>query len=257
MKTKLTFVIHCDHSELRMEIDLFPMRSPRLPTSANFPSPPNDDAQTPEEFPVQESWYYYLSEISQKHTVDRIIDTFYAVGDDTELLRLPLSPKIQIASELEQHELLAASTLPDWLRFRGEADDREIPWVLHSRALFVRGMLFQPFLFLAIHSTAPLPLVVHDYTQRCLQACYDLIYLFDIQHRHHGSWLIARGTFRCSLCIIAASRSGSIVMRQDWRHCIEMAIGIVDFWGKEAIDLERLARLLRSIYEEADDSSQV
>ncbi|KAH8684079.1 hypothetical protein BGZ61DRAFT_590163 [Ilyonectria robusta] len=121
--------------ELRMEIDLFPMRSSGLPTSANFPSPPNDDAQTPEEFPVQESWYYYLSEISQKHTVDRIIDTFYAVSDDTELLRLPLPPKIQIASELEQHELLAASTLPDWLRFRGEADDREIPWVLHSRAL--------------------------------------------------------------------------------------------------------------------------
>ncbi|KAH6879529.1 hypothetical protein B0T10DRAFT_413101, partial [Thelonectria olida] len=119
-----------------------------------------------------------------------------------------------------------------------------------------REMLFQPFLFLTIHSTAPLPSIVHDFAEQCLQACYGLIYLFDIQHRHHGSWLIARDAFRCALCILAASRSGKIVMRQDWCHCIEMAISMIDFWGKEAVDLERLAKILVTLYQETDDTSQ-
>ncbi|KAK9860466.1 clr-1 [Penicillium brevicompactum] len=237
--------------ELRIELDLPALLGPEPSFPVDYPNPPAGGDDIPEEFPLEESWYYYLFEVSQKRTMDQVIGTFYSSTHDTKLLQTPIESLIHNAMELERHQTLAASRLPPWLQFKeGEASDRELPYFIRTRSLAVQDGILRPFLFLGIHSTTLQPPAVYAFAQRCLEGCYAIIDLVNIQHRHHGSWFQARAAFRCGLSIIAAKKSQRVAVRSDWRQFAEKASSILEFWGRDALDLQRLGVLFRSIYEE-------
>ncbi|CAG7918245.1 unnamed protein product [Penicillium olsonii] len=204
----------------------------------------------PQEFPQEESWYYYLFEVSQQRTMYQVISSFYSSRQDTQLLEASVGVLTQDAIELERHQTLAGSRLPPWLQFvEGEASDRELPYFVRTRSLSVQDSILRPFLFLLIHSTTLQSPTIYGFAQRCLEGCYTLIDLNDIQHRHHGSWFQARAAFRCALTILAAKKSEKITVRSDWRHFIDVSLSVVEFWAKDADDLQRLAVVLRNLYD--------
>ncbi|CAG8373589.1 unnamed protein product [Penicillium salamii] len=240
--------------ELRIELDLPVPLVPEPSFPADYPNPPRGSNDVPAEFPQEESWYYYLFEVSQKRTMYQVINTFYSSKHDTQLLEAPVGAMTQDAIELERHQTLAASRLPPWLRFvEGEASDRELPYFIHTRSLAVQDSILRPFLFLVIHSTVLQPPTIYGFAQRCLEGCYAIINLGNSQHRHHGSWFQARAAFRCGLSIIAAKKSEKITVRSDWRHFADIALSVLDFWGKVAADLQKLAVVFRSVYDGMSD----
>lgn len=82
-----------------------------------------------------------------------------------------------------------------------------------------------------------------------MEICHVNIMETAIQHRHHGSWFIALGAFRCALSLIAAARSGKVQVPQDWMMSVDTAITVLEFWGQEAVDLQRYRDILCKIWE--------
>ncbi|KAL1979472.1 hypothetical protein VTN96DRAFT_5716 [Rasamsonia emersonii] len=236
--------------ELRTEINLASSRIAELRFTEEFPTPPVESVETPEEFPLEESWYYYLTEISQRHILDRIMNAFYAEEDDRRWLDASPEAMVRMASELERQHVLALANLPSWLRYdEGQPEDCELPFFLHCRIFYVQECLFRPFLFRVIHSPVPQPPAIQDFAQRCVEASYNNARCVTLQHRHHGSWFMGRAAFRCGLSLLAAAHSGKVEMPPDWRQCVETALVTTEFWGEEAVDLRKLGRIFRTIYE--------
>lgn len=237
-------IIEGTSSEVCIELDLVPSTVSNPAFAAEYPTPPADEIEDPSDFPLTESWYYFLSEISRK-IMERIVDTFYSEPDDSHLLNMRVSTLSRIAQEIAEHQVLSASYLPSWLQYsKDDMGQREIPYVTHGRALIVKECLFRPFLFILLHSACPQPQVVWDFANRCLDTCFEVLEHIHTQHRHHGTWLSARVAFRCGLSIIAAVKSGKMRVRTDWRDFVVGALETMNIWGEEAHDIDKLAEIL-------------
>jgi hypothetical protein len=220
-----------------------------LPFDVRFPDPPSEqptDSNSPEGFPLTETWYYYLTEIFLRCVFDRILDTFYSQNDDRHWLQYPPDQMLQSASELENQLLAAISNLPP--EFQYEQPDQELSRLTSGRIMHTQEFLFRPFLYRVVHSLAHQVAMIQDLAQRCVQVCQKRIYQMAIQHRHHGSWMVAMAVFRCGLSIVAAAKSGRVDLPADWRHCVETAIAVIEFWSEEADDLKELGVVFRGIY---------
>jgi hypothetical protein len=207
------------------------------------------DAEGPTVFPLEESWYYYLTDVSQRRILDRIINSFYAQESDREWLQASSDDMARIALELDRQLAMTDANLPPWLHYsRGDLEGRELPYFIHRRLLHMQECVFNPFLFRVVHSHQAQSQVVFDLAQRCVEACRTNILETAIQHRHHGSWFVARGAFRCAMALIAAAKSGKLAMPNDWFTCVETALTVIEFWGQEAADLQSLGQILRAVY---------
>ncbi|PTU18051.1 hypothetical protein P175DRAFT_0534955 [Aspergillus ochraceoroseus IBT 24754] len=238
--------------ELCIELNLPCSQLSDFPIADQFPTPPQQAnlLEAYEGFSVEEMWYYYLTEISQRCISDRILNTFYTEDNDRKWLTCPVDEMVKVATELEENLNFAISNLPAQLRYeQEELQHRELPFFTSMRIMTARESLYRPFLYRVVHSLQAQPAVVQDLASRCLDLCRTLTHHVAIQYRHHGSWLMARCAFRCGLSILAAARSGRIPVPPDWRECVEKAIATVRFWAKDASDLETLDKSLCRVYE--------
>lgn len=64
-------------------------------------------------------------------------------------------------------------------------------------------------------------------------------------HRHHGTWYVARTSMTRALLLLAAARSKKIEMPQNWSEAVDLALQTLQYWAKEAPDLEKAASYLR------------
>ncbi|KAJ5613273.1 hypothetical protein N7510_006467 [Penicillium lagena] len=237
--------------EIRTEINLTPLKASNRDLAEEYPMPPHEarEGEAPTVFPLEESWYYYLTDISQRRILDRILNSFYAQESDQQWLQTSSDDMARTALELDRQLATIDANLPPWLHYsREELGDRELPYFIHRRLLHMQECLFKPFLFRVVHSDQTQPQVVFDLAQRCVEACRMNILETAIQHRHHGSWFVARGAFRCAMALIAAAQSGILAMPNDWFACVETALTVIEFWGQEAADLQPLGQILRTVY---------
>jgi hypothetical protein len=87
-------------------------------------------------------------------------------------------------------------------------------------------------------------------------------------HRHQGTWLMARSASRSGLhllgmalkCQEAATVLGlsyseleGEVLPDDWREAVELVIELLDYWGDESFDLNRLAHIFKELMRSCDD----
>jgi hypothetical protein len=237
-----------DNREIRTEINLIPLKGSNWDLAEEFPIPPPENGGPPTVFPLEESWYYYLTDISQRRIMDRILNSFYAQESDRQWLQASSDEMTRIALELDRQLAMTEANLPPWLQYSQELGNRELPYFIHRRLLHMRECLFRPFLFRVVHSHQAQPQVVFDLAQRCVETCRKNILESAIQHRHHGSWFVARGAFRCAMTMVAAAKRGKLVMPNDWFACVETALTVIDFWGQEAADLRPLGHILRAVY---------
>ncbi|CAI7596264.1 unnamed protein product [Penicillium pancosmium] len=238
--------------EIRTEINLTPLKTPSWNVTEEFPMPPHEtrDEDVSTNFPLEESWYYYLTDISQRAILDRILNSFYAQESDQHWLQTSSDDMVRIALELDRQLLMTDANLPPWLHYSQESlADRELPYFIHRRLLQMQECLFKPFLYRVSHCHETPSQVVLELAQRCVEACRTNILETAIQHRHHGSWFVARGAFRCAMAILAAAKSGKLAMPNDWFACVETALTVIEFWGQEAADLQPLGQVLCMVYD--------
>lgn len=131
----------------------------------------------------------------------------------------------------------------------GQIATNELARFIHSRAFSCREWLHRPFLYYVIHQPPDdpdLPLAL-PLAQKSLDLCIEGQKLASSYHRHHGTWYMVRTMLTRALIILAAARSGRLVLPTGWREAVEAAKRILKWWEGEAPDLRWAAEVLESV----------
>jgi len=159
---------------------------------------------------------------------------------------------IRVASELEAQLEQWSNNIPNFQNVEGSSDvSDELEFMLHGRVFGFRVLLYRPFLYCAIHSTvqdaihqAAVPLA-----QQCLEACVSGLKRASL-HRHHGAWYVARQSFAWAALLLAAVKSGNLVLPYGWQEGLAIADGHLEYWEDESSDLKAARQLLSQMQED-------
>jgi len=147
--------------------------------------------------------------------------------------------------------LLRHRALPEIISFDQDTPaDTELSYHLQARALEIRERIYRPFLFRSIHRR---DYVAEDqamgrFVRLHASICAQIIQHWDIRHRHHGTWLMARQSFTSALLLLAAQRSG--LREADEASCernIQHTLATLRFWEAEAPDLKASRLILEDV----------
>ncbi|KAL3460375.1 hypothetical protein BJX64DRAFT_300674 [Aspergillus heterothallicus] len=246
--------------EMREEIALPPTELAKVEYSDAFPSPPvsvlntNPENQTEPlealDASSERSWYYYLSEIASRRIMNRITATLHPLNPE-EWTSTPVHRLQRIAGELDAQVVQWVDNLPSSFRLGFDNPADELSYFLRARYFDLRDRIWRPFLYLAAHADAHdpnLPVYAQNATI-CLDMVLKQVQHCFIRHRHHGSWLVARGLFTKGLLILVAAKSRNITMPSNWISVVDTCIAGLMYWEDEAPDL-RAARLrLQHVYQ--------
>lgn len=216
----------------------------------------------------EEGWYYYLADIAARRLLQRVISSLYHAGESA-WLDAPYQGLLQTAEELSRqlsqwlvgHVQLNISlgltfqcrhgTLPELITFEyDQPADTELAYHLQARALEIRERIYRPFLFRSAHKRNELAerAVMAPLVQIHASACTKLICHWDIRHRHHGSWLMARQSFTSALLLSAGRLSGlGVVDEESFKQSIRHTLSTLRFWEAEAPDLKASRLILQDV----------
>lgn len=131
----------------------------------------------------------------------------------------------------------------------------ELAYHLQARALEIKERIYRPFLYRLIHaeiSFAPEERSIHEslVTKHAI-TCSQLIQQWNVQHRHHGTWLMSRQSFACALLLLAARRAGILAMSaEQFEQSVQSSIATLRFWEREAPDLKAARQMLEDIHQQ-------
>lgn len=142
-------------------------------------------------------------------------------------------------------------TLPDVISFslNGFAD-AELAYHLQARGLEIQERIYRPFLYRSIHKRrdSAEQLALGPFVQLHATTCSKLIRHWNIRHRHHGTWLMARQSFTSALLLLAARISG---LRETadgpCEESVQYTLSTLRFWEGEAPDLKASRLILEDV----------
>ncbi|PWY69970.1 hypothetical protein BO83DRAFT_390081 [Aspergillus eucalypticola CBS 122712] len=116
----------------------------------------------------------------------------------------------------------------------------------------LRSWLYRPFVYYAIH---------HDdgqtneneeamrFMRKAIECSFHMINSKATQHRHHGTWFVARDVLSSALLIIAAAKADKVLVDYlaDWPDLLDQAIRSLTQWALEARDLACAAVVLANL----------
>ncbi|GLA90175.1 hypothetical protein AtubIFM56815_005738 [Aspergillus tubingensis] len=199
------------------------------------------------------STYYYLSDVALMRVEAQILNFMYSTND-SQWSPANLSYMCRTAADLE-------SQIDHWFRNRpsiihfeewDSAPRFELTYNLQARVLQLRSWLYRPFVYYAIH---------HDdgqineneeamkFMRKAIGCSFHIINSKATQHRHHGTWFVARGVLSSALIIIAAVKAdkGLVDYLADWPDLLDQAIRSLTHWASEARDLAYAAVVLANL----------
>ncbi|RAO71707.1 uncharacterized protein BHQ10_007719 [Talaromyces amestolkiae] len=248
-------------SELRCEISLPPSGLSRFGAHYALPSPPpelvsplphpavEEDSTDSTRIVYQEeerSWFYYLAEISFRRMMNRAFASLGAEGEGSWINKFEQILVRHHALE-EQIDLWSSHIPPQIDTNEGDNLDNELAHIVRNRAVACREYIHRPFLYYVIHQplddffiAQAMPLA-----KKCLDLCVQWQSMAQPLHRHHGTWYVARTSMTRALLLLAAARSKKIEMPQNWSEAVDLALQTLQYWAKEAPDLEKAASYLR------------
>ncbi|CAG5137581.1 uncharacterized protein ALTATR162_LOCUS158 [Alternaria atra] len=203
---------------------------------------------------LEKGWYYYLADIAARGILQRVIRSFYATNESA-WLDASLQSILQTAEELDRQLTEWYRTLPDVIAFDiGVAADDELAYHLQARAFEIKERIYRPFLYLMIHKN--IEGSDRDFLRPLVQlhaaTCCKLIRQWNVRHRHHGTWLMARQSFSSALLLLAARRSGlHEISKEQHEESVQFSLATLCFWEEEAPDLK--ASLQRAVADGAVD----
>ncbi|KAG4436538.1 hypothetical protein IFR05_007976 [Cadophora sp. M221] len=228
LEQRLYWTVLKSECEIRVQLDLPQSGLCKLDYPFLFPSPPSPGS--PVESPAstlttssqqlqlaeEQTWFYYLSEIALRRIENRVLNAFYK-EDHPHWLQTDLSVMIAAAEDIEMQMETWYASLPNSIRFDSVEDETsdELRFVTHCRSLLIRGLIYRPFLYYAIHSVNSqtnwdLCSKVQSFVQKAFDACLACETDIGMTHRHHGTWYSLRESITNSLLLLAARAAGLI-----------------------------------------------
>lgn len=125
---------------------------------------------------------------------------------------MDLAIMISAAQEIEAQMETWYASLPASIRFDSDlhpASD-ELRHVTQGRSLLIRGLLYRPFLYYAIHAAHKvqtrweLTTTLQGSVQKSLAICLACNAGYALTHRHHGTWYMLRESVTAALMLLAA-----------------------------------------------------
>ncbi|KAL5623748.1 hypothetical protein FOBRF1_002998 [Fusarium oxysporum] len=244
-------------SELPMppEIDACPPRQ----TTTIFPPPgdsPEDDLGRVQE----ESWYYYLTEITLRRFNNRAFNLLYRDGKGWGTSRsLSISSLISAVSQIEDQLDNWAQTMPLMAQITmGALPTNKLALLLYARILELKCLIYRPFLYHAAHSTMSereqdeiSPLV-----EKGLSCHFLAITVGYLHYRNHITYYHFRTSTTSALCIMAIVKSGRVhaVHDMDWRGGVKGLVKKIRYWEDEAATAGRCADVLEAVMSSVEHS---
>ncbi|OAL54655.1 hypothetical protein IQ07DRAFT_531020 [Pyrenochaeta sp. DS3sAY3a] len=202
---------------------------------------------------LETGWYYYLADIAARRILQRVIQSFYE-SSESNWIYLPLQDILHTAEELDRQLTEWYLTLPNIISSEMDIPaENELAFHLQARAIEIKERIYRPFLYLMIYKTLEaserdtiLPLVeVHVLT------CSRLISQWNVRHRHHGTWLMARQSFACALLLLAARKTGLHEQSQErYDSSVRASLSTLRYWEDEAPDLKASRLILEDIIQQ-------
>ncbi|KAF2109813.1 hypothetical protein BDV96DRAFT_225381 [Lophiotrema nucula] len=206
---------------------------------------------------LEKGWYYYLADIAARRILQRVIKSFYATSE-SEWLNAPFQNILQTAEELDRQLTEWYRTLPSVIAFDSEifAED-ELAYHLQARGIEIKERIYRPFLHLRIHRSTDASErdALHSLVELHAVTCSKLIQQWNIRHRHHGTWLMARQSFASALLLLAARKVGlSEVSMEQCEESVQVSMSTLRFWEDEAPDLKASRLILGDIVQQMHGS---
>ncbi|KAI6747664.1 hypothetical protein HG530_015772 [Fusarium avenaceum] len=203
--------------------------------------------------PLYRGWYYYLADIAARRLLQRVTDSLYT-ENEIGLDFAPLPHLTQTAAEFERQLDQWYRTLPGVISFDVDvAAEDELAYHLQARAFEIKERIYRPFLFRIIHQ--PLEeserATLQSFVQTHALTCIKLIQQWDIRHRHHGTWIMARQSFASALLLLIAQKAGLLdSLRKECEQIVNLSISTLRYWEAEAPDLKASRQVLEDIIEQ-------
>lgn len=145
-------------------------------------------------------------------------------------------------------------TLPEPISFNhDEPAETELAFHLQARALEIKERIYRPFLYRSIHKPreSSEQLTLDPLVRLDVATCSKLIHHWDVRHRHHGTWLMARQSFTSALLLLAARKSGvGEAAVEQCEESMQCTLSTLRFWEGEAPDLKASRLILEDISRE-------
>lgn len=164
-------------------------------------------------------------------------------------MKIPFNSPLAVYPELADHDTRCSHIPPPINMDNSEVSNNELAYYVRNRMLSSREWIRRPMVYYLVHQPTGDPQAdrVRPLAEMCLSLCVDLLLQVDYQHRHHGSWYVARTATTRALILLAAAISGNMRMPERWREAVNTARIILQYWSGEAPDLQRAAVVLESI----------
>ncbi|KAH6889244.1 hypothetical protein B0T10DRAFT_606588 [Thelonectria olida] len=201
----------------------------------------------------EQSWFYYLTEISLLRLSQRITQQFYTT-ENSSWLRGNALDMINAALDFERQLEAWRESLPVPIRFWDSslAPDRytELHIATWGRYSKLKRLMYRPFLYRFVHTQGQDVLLNHairSFAEKCVDTCLDPIWAVGFTHRHHGSWFRCREATMMALILFAGMKSGlikSMDRQMEAEYYIQIAINHLKYWEKESQDLQLARQIL-------------
>ncbi|PYH72177.1 fungal specific transcription factor domain-containing protein [Aspergillus vadensis CBS 113365] len=199
------------------------------------------------------STYYYLSDVALMRVEAQILNFMYSTND-SQWSPANLSYMCRTAADLESQIDHWSRNRPSIIHFEewDSAPRFELTYNLQARVLQLRSWLYRPFVYYAIHHDGGQSNEKEEaerFMRKAIECSFHMINSKATQHRHHGTWFVARGVLSSALLIIAAVKAnkGLVDYLADWPDLLDQAIRSLTHWASEARDLAYAAVVLANL----------
>ncbi|EKD14457.1 hypothetical protein MBM_07178 [Drepanopeziza brunnea f. sp. 'multigermtubi' MB_m1] len=211
----------------------------------------------------EQTWFYYLSEISLRRIQNRVLNAFYK-EDHQHWLQMDPASMISVAEEIEAQVDTCHASLPLSIRFDGlEEKTDELRHMTQGRIVEIRRLLYRPFLYYAIHAPHQVRMrwdltsTLKGFVQKCL-AAHQAPAGIGLTHRHHGTWYELCEAFSIAMILLAAHMAELITINfqslsspqqaedlsdnQQYARTLQVCVERLRYWEAEASPDIALAR---------------
>lgn len=206
----------------------------------------------------EQTWFYYLSEIALRRIENRILNAFYK-DDHQHWLQMDLAIMVSAAEEIEAQMESWYASLPTSIRFDNNSDSDhlhrapasdELRYVTEGRSLLIRGLLYRPFLYYAIHVQANRwnpTTTLQGFVQKALVNCLAVNTGNAMTHRHHGTWYELREGVTTAMMLLAA-RAADLIPTTTVEGPLQICVERLRYWEAEALpDVARAREIIEEL----------
>ena len=118
-------------------------------------------------------------------------------------------------------------------------------------------MVYRPFLYFDIHhphdQSFETEQLIRPLIRKGLANLVEATLNLSVEHRHHGTWLMARQSFTSALLLSAGRLSGlGVVDEESCKQSIRHTLSTLRFWEAEAPDLKASRLILQDVSKRVD-----